>query len=181
MSKNRSLPVVFVVLALLGGCAATVQRSQIPESAPSMNIPAESARRVVLNMQLDPRHPQDSGWNDFKQEWIDITKQQSLAQGYEFAAQDGAPQPTGQAGTLMVVRIDDYRHVGVAARVMLGIMTGNAFIDAKVEFRDLQSGKLYGERSYNTSSSAMQGVFAPVTPKQIYALADEALAEIKRR
>ncbi|WP_292448475.1 DUF4410 domain-containing protein [Methylibium sp.] len=110
-----------------------------------------------------------------------MTKQQSLAQGYEFAAQDGAPQPTGQAGTLMVVRIDDYRHVGVAARVMLGIMTGNAFIDAKVEFRDLQSGKLYGERSYNTSSSAMQGVFAPVTPKQIYALADEALAEIKRR
>lgn len=146
-----------------------------------MNIPAESARRVVLNMQLDARHPQDSGWKAFKQEWIDITRQQSLAQGYEFAAQEGVPQPTGQPGTLLVVRIDDYKHVGIGARMMLGIMTGNAFIDAKVEFRDLQSGKLYGERSYNTSSSAMQGVFAPVTPKQIYALADEALAEIKRR
>ena len=60
-------------------------------------------------------------------------------------------------------------------------MTGNAFIDAKIEFRDLKAGALYGERAYNTSSSAVHGVFAAVTPKQIYAIADETLAEIKRR
>jgi hypothetical protein len=59
-------------------------------------------------------------------------------------------------------------------------MTGNAFIDAKVEFRDLASGNLYGERSFNTTSSAWEGIFASTTPKQIYALADEIIGEIRR-
>lgn len=60
-------------------------------------------------------------------------------------------------------------------------MTGNAFIDAKVEFRDLASGQPFGERSYNTTSTAGTGIFAPMTPKQIYALVDEIIAEIKRQ
>jgi hypothetical protein len=65
--------------------------------------------------------------------------------------------------------------------MMLGVFTGNAYIDAKIEFRDLMAGTLYGERAYNTSSSAMHGVFAAMTPKQIYAIADETLAQIKQR
>ena len=81
----------------------------------------------------------------------------------------------------MVVRVKDYEHVSIGARVALGILTGNAFIDAQVEFRDLQTGTLYGERSYNTSSRTAQRVFSAVTPKQIYAIADEILAAIKRR
>jgi hypothetical protein len=47
--------------------------------------------------------------------------------------------------------------------------------------RDLKAGTLYGERDYNTSSSALHGVFAAMTPKQIYAISDETLAEIKQR
>jgi hypothetical protein len=171
-----------IAAALLAGCAATVQRTD-PASvtAATVNIPSESTQRVVLSMQLDPRHPQDAGWKSFKQEWIDIMQERASEQGLKFAVQDGDPKPTGEAGTLMVVRVNDYRHVGIGSRIMLGIMTGNAFIDAKIEFRDLKVGTLYGEREYNTSSSAWHGVFAAVTPKQIYAIADETLAEIKRR
>jgi len=175
----------FALLAVavsLAGCAATVQKSAPAGAAPAaIQIPADSSKRVVLSMQLDPKHPQDTGWQAFKQEWIDITKEQATAQGLQFAAQDGAPKPSGESGTLLVVRVNDYRHVGVGARIFGGIMTGNAFIDAKVEFRDLKTGTLYGERSYNTSSSAGHGIFAAVTPKQIYAIADEALGEIKGR
>ena len=136
---------------------------------------------MVLSMQLDPKHAQDAGWKSFKQECIDIVQERALAQGFKFAVQEGDPKPTGEAGTLIVVRVNDYRHVGIGSRIASGIMTGNAFIDAKVEFRDLKAGGLYGERAYNTSSSAAHGVFAAVTPKQIYAIADETLSEIKRR
>ncbi len=147
---------------------------------PSMKIPPAASKRLVLNMQLDPKHPKDSGWDSFKKEWFDITKEQATAQGVAFAAQEGEPKPTGEAGTLVVVRIADYKHVGVGARIFLGVMTGNAYIDAKAEFRDLSTGKPHGERQYNTSSSAWQGVFASVTPKQIYGLADQFLLEMKR-
>ncbi len=97
-----------------------------------------------------------------------------------FATQEGEPKGTREAGTLVVVRVKDYKHVTVGMRLMLGAMTGNAYVDSKVEFRDLATGELRGERSYNTSSSAVQGIFAPVTPKQIYALVDEVIGEIKR-
>jgi hypothetical protein len=172
----------------LGGCAATVERAAPAGSTatapsqqqPSMKIPAEAGKRLVLNMQLDPKHATDTGWPDFKKEWVDITQEQATGKGMAFTTQDGEAKATGEQGTLVVVRINDYRYVSIAKRVMLGIMSGNAYIDSKVEFRDLATGKLYGERAYNTSSSAWGGVFSAMTPKQIYALADEIIGEIKQ-
>jgi len=164
----------------LGGCAATVEKTgPLGVSPAPIQVPAASAKRVVLNVQLDPRHPADAGWLAFRKEWIDITSEQAGKQGLPLAVQDGEAKPTGEAGVLMVVKVNDYRHVGIGQRMMLGIMTGNAFIDARVEFRDLNTGAAFGERNYNTSSSGGHGVFAAVTPKQIYAIADETLGEIK--
>jgi hypothetical protein len=175
----------------LGGCAATVERAAPAgssstaaapsQSQPSMKIPTEAGKRLVLNMQLDPKHAAtDTGWPDFKKEWIDITKEQATGKGMAFTTQDGEAKATGEQGTLVVVRINDYRYVTVGKRMAFGIFTGNAYIDSKVEFRDLATGKLLGERAYNTSSSAWGGVFAAMTPKQIYALADEIIGEIKQ-
>jgi hypothetical protein len=146
-----------------------------------MKIPAEAGKRLVLNMQLDAKQAAtDTGWPDFKKEWIDITKEQATGKGMAFTTQDGEAKATGEQGTLVVVRINDYRYVTVGKRMAFGIFTGNAYIDSKVEFRDLATGKLYGERAYNTSSSAWGGVFSAMTPKQIYALADEIIGEIKQ-
>jgi hypothetical protein len=175
----------------LGGCAATVDRAApangtaaaapSQQQQPSMKIPAEAGKRLVLNMQLDPKlAATDASWPDFKKEWIDITKERATGKGMTFATQDGEAKATGEQGTLVVVRINDYRHVTIGKRMMFGVMTGNAYIDSKVEFRDLATGKLHGERAYNTSSSAWGGVFSAMTPKQIYALADEIIGEIKQ-
>ncbi len=188
----RFTTLLAVCALTLGGCAATVDRTAPAtntaagtaaapsQQQPSMKIPAEAGKRLVLNMQLDPKHVADANWPEFKKEWIDITKEQAAGKAMAFATQDGEAKGTGEPGTLVVVRINDYRHVTISKRVWLGVMTGNAFIDSKVEFRDLATGKLYGERAYNTSSSAWGGVFAAMTPKQIYALADEIIGEIKQ-
>ena len=185
----RFITVLAAAALILGGCAASVERkapsadagAPAPQQQASMKIPADAGKRLVLNMQLDPKlAATDTGWSDFKKEWIDITKEQATGKGMSFATQDSEAKATGEPGTLVVVRINDYRHVTVGRRIALGVFSGNAYIDSKVEFRDLATGKLYGERAYNTSSSAWGGVFSAMTPKQIYALADEIVGEIKR-
>jgi hypothetical protein len=58
-------------------------------------------------------------------------------------------------------------------------LTGNAYVDSSVQFRNLKTGALLGERKYNTSSSAWQGIFAPMTEKQVQAIATQIVNEIK--
>ena len=57
-------------------------------------------------------------------------------------------------------------------------MTGNAYIDAKASYTDLHDGKEFGERAYDTTSSAWGGVFAKMTPQQVDAVASKVFAEM---
>jgi hypothetical protein len=88
---------------------------------------------------------------------------------------------SGQPGTLLAVNVNDYRVVGQGARILFGIMTGNAYIDAQLRYTDLQNGAAFGAQGINTSSSAGHGIFATVTPKQIYAIADDVIRQMKTR
>ncbi len=94
---------------------------------------------------------------------------------------DGEPKPTGQAGTLVAVHVNDYRYVSAGARFGLGVMTGNAYVDAKIRFLDLKTGQSFGEQTINTSSSAWQGIFSAMTDKQLQAIAKEIVNDIKPR
>ena len=57
--------------------------------------------------------------------------------------------------------------------------TGNAFIKAKVRYLDLATGRSFGEEAIDTSSSAWQGIFAPMTDKQLAAIAKEVVGKVK--
>jgi hypothetical protein len=57
-------------------------------------------------------------------------------------------------------------------------MTGNAFVNAKVSFRDLNTGQVWGERHYDTSSTAWQGVFSAMTDKQVKAIGKEIVTTL---
>lgn len=105
-----------------------------------------------------------SDWAPFKQLWREALKEEATPLGATFAAQEGEPKSTGAPGTLILVDVEDFRLVSAGARIGLGIMTGNAFVKAHVSFRDLSSGDdAWGNRQYDTTSSAWQGVFAPMT------------------
>jgi len=95
-----------------------------------------------------------------------------------FGVQKGDARSTGEGGTLLQVYVNDYRMVGIGARIFLGVMTGNAYIDAKASYTDLNDGKEFGERTYNTTSSAWGGVFAKMTPQQVDAIASMVFAEL---
>lgn len=168
-----------MALPLLAGCAATVQQG----STAGAPLPArtEAAQNVVLNVTGSSVSTQSDDWEPFKGEWRSAMAAAASARGAAFSVQEGSPRPTGEAGTLVVVDVADYRYLSTGARIGLGAFSGNAYVDSTVRFLDLRTGAVLGQRDYDTSSSAWQGVFAPMTGKQVQAIAEQVMADIAPR
>jgi hypothetical protein len=173
---------ILLVIALASGCATTggsqdSASAAAPKgdtvAAPSapLAIPPAAAKRLVLIMTGPTTVTQAKDWPAFQEEWRATFADHAKAAGVSFDVQKGDAHSIGASGTLLQVYVNDYRMVGVGARIFLGVMTGNAYIDAKGTYSDLESGNPFGERVYNTSSSAWGGVFAKMTPQQVDAVA----------
>ena len=180
MKKPTMLVTAALIGAALAGCAATVQRGPTADAAP-IRIPAESSRNIVMNVTGSSVATESDDWEPFKGEWRAAMAAAAASRGAGFSTQEGAPRATGQPGTLVIVDVNDYRYLTPGARFGLGVMIGNAYVDAKVRFADLKTGASLGERTYNTSSSAWQGIFSAMTDKQVQAICREVIAEIDPR
>ncbi|MCC2633411.1 MAG: hypothetical protein K0S48_1297 [Ramlibacter sp.] len=119
-------------------------------------------------------------WPAFKKEWNDTFAEHAKIAGIGFAfAEPDTPQARGEDGTLVHVTVNDYRMVGIGSRVFFGVMTGNAYVDARIRFSSLRDGTPFGEQQQNTSSSAWSGIFAKVTPQQVDAIAADVFKSVK--
>jgi len=58
-------------------------------------------------------------------------------------------------------------------------MTGDAYVNSNVTFIDLQPGRQIGERSYNTSSTGVQGILSAMTEKQVTAICKKIIPDIQ--
>jgi hypothetical protein len=182
-------PILFALALALAGCAAPQKTDKAePPAAPAetaapatppVPVPAASARKVVLAMTGSKKVVEAKDWADFKKEWRDTFADHAKDANIAYTFVDGEARPLGEAGTLLAVHVEDYRMVGIGARIMFGIMTGNAFIDARIRFLDLRDGKPFGEQAHNTTSSAWGGVFAKVTPQQVDAIAADVFKDLK--
>lgn len=170
---------LLLTTALLGGCAATVQKGA---STAPLAISPEASQRVVLHMTGSAEVLQSKDWEAFKGEWRGALRGEAASAGIAFDALDSLPPPGGRApGTLLVVHVNDYRYLTPGARCGLGILTGNAYIDARLRFLDLKSGASFGEQSVNTSSTAWQGIFSAMTDKQVAAISRDVVQQLKAR
>jgi hypothetical protein len=187
-----SLALAVSISLLLGACAssrsdkteapaapAKAEAETAAPATPPVPVPAASARKLVLAMTGPKKVTEAKDWADFKKEWRDTFAEHAKQAGIAFSFVDGEAKPQGEAGTLLAVQVDDYRMVGIGARIFFGVMTGNAFIDAKLRFLDLRDGKPFGEQQHNTTSSAWSGVFAKVTPQQVDAIATDVFKDLK--
>ena len=161
---------------LLAGCASTVKKQDGSAPVP-VGIKAPG-KNVVLNLTGSDTTTSAKDWTGFKGIWNDECSDEFHQAEAQFSMQDGAPRPMGSEGDLVVVNILDYRYVSIGARVAFGIMTGNAFINAQVGFRDLKTGQTWTTKTYDTKSSAWNGVFAAMTTKQVRAICHEILGEV---
>ena len=175
MRSGSKLVMTLVATALLGGCAATVKKSG--DEAP-VKVGANATKAIVLNIKGESDATSSKDWGTFKDVWRDALKEEAAAVGATVTTQDGDPKATGHPGTLLAVDGIDFRYVSTGARIGLGVMTGNAFVNAQVRFQDLSNGQVWGERHYDTKSSAWQGVFSPMTDKQVHAICKEIVTSL---
>lgn len=189
---NKSAIAGALSVLVLAGCAST-QKGSAPEptppaaaAAPAMpmqpvRVAPGAGRKVVLNMTGAKTSVDAKDWSSFKEEFRATFAEHAKIAGISFAMQEGPAKPMGEAGTLVTVHVVDYRQVGIGARVFFGAMTGNAYINAKVAFQDLNNGAKFGDQAYSTETSALAGVFGQVTPQQVNQIAGGVFGEIKGR
>lgn len=169
--------VLLVAAAIaLTGCAASVNRPD--GGVGTMTLTPRAAQKIVLTVQGSPQASASSDWETLRAQWRESMGVAAKAAGLGFSYVDSG-LPGGQdAATHVKVIVSDYRYVSAGARFGLGVFTGNAFVVAQTEFLELPGHKLIGTRAYDTTSSAWQGVFAPMTGKQIDAICTEIVKEV---
>lgn len=176
--RRRSL---FAALGgLLGGCAATVQTHTPPAGGtPRLAVPAVPTIQVGLLVTATPAMRAAAGWPAFRAEWRNAFKGATAAAGLRMAYFETEPSENLPGTVLVRITVNDYRHISTGMRWALGGFTGNAFVEADVEFIELPGKRSLGSRRYSSSSSFWQGVLAPMTDKQLPALAAAMVQELR--
>jgi hypothetical protein len=172
---NKKCILVALAAIALGGCAASVKKG---DNAAPVKVGADASKRLILNMTGSKDSTTSSDWEPFKGLWRQALQEDMAANGAPFSAQEGEPKSTGEPGTLLVVDIVDFRYLTAAVRFGFGVMTGNAFVNARVSFRDLKTGEVWGEQRYDTSSTAWEGIFSAMTEKQVRAICKEIVGNL---
>jgi len=178
MQRFFKLAFLSTVIAL-AGCAANVQRQSGGEQ--NFSVSKAAAKQLSLDVQGNEQMAASSDWQQFREAWKTGMAEAAGAAGIALVPKAAEPAPTAPPSTQVVVKINDYRYITRGARVAAGIMTGNAYIDADVSFIEMPAGTVLGTRKYSTSSSAWQGVFAPMTESQIRGISDEIVKEVAQR
>lgn len=161
---------------LLAGCAASVRTSG---DAEPLAIPLESRSTVAVQFSGSGKVLANPQWGRLTASWRGALQREASNVGYRLSAPRGdysSPAPA----TLLRIEVSNFRYLTSDMRFSFGVMTGNAWVDAKVEYIDAETGALYGSRTYNTSSSAWEGVLSAMTDEQLAALSREIISEIAR-
>ena len=178
MKIISGIGIALTLTALLGACSATVKKN---DDVKPVRVGANATKAIVLNMTGGKDATDSKDWGPFKDVWREALQEEAGVVGATVSTQEGEAKPTGAPGTLLAVNVADFRYVSTGARIGFGVMTGNAFVNAQVSFRDLNTGDVWGERQYDTASSAWQGVFAPMTDKQVHAICKEIVTTLSNR
>ncbi len=169
-----------VLALLLGSCAARVQAPSAQAAhPPRLATPAVATTQLGLLLTGPPALRAAPGWPAFRSQWRSAFKGATTAGGLRMASFETEPTENLPGTVLVRITINDYRHVTVLQRWTLGLFTGNAFVDAEVEFIELPTRRSLGSRRYNTASSAWQGVWSAMTDKQLAALAAAMVQELR--
>ena len=139
------------------------------------------ARQVYLVVRASPDIAKSADWPAFRDEWRDQIKHSAEQDGWHFTILDAEPPRDTAAGTLIAIYINDYRYVSAAARVLFGIMTGNAFIQGAAELHEYPGKQAIGTVGLNVSSSARGGVASAMTGRQVATLTGDIFARLNQR
>lgn len=169
--KNTLMAFATAVSLLLAGCANVDRGSN---GAMPLSIPAASTARFVLNVQGSAKAAASPDWPTLQAQFAQSLSEAVAGRNIAVKTQNSKATPTGEAGTLIVVTVADFRYAPTGSATTDD--GRHPFVDTRVRYEELRSGAVYGERSYDTQSSALARVFSETTAKQVDAIA-QAIAD----
>lgn len=170
--KNLAL-ICIVSCAVLSGCAANLKQG----GSGDLRISEAAKSNLVVKFEGNDKVQANSDWAQLQSTWNTSLKAEAASNGYQVSEQQGST--TANDGVLMVVNVSNFRYISTGARVGAGIMVGNAWVNSTVDFRNLKSGQTIGVRTYDTTSSAWEGVMSAMTDKQVKAISKQMISDIK--
>jgi hypothetical protein len=159
---------------LLSGCAASVKSG----GTEVLTIEESAKKNLVVNIQGNGKVRQNDDWIRLRQEWNEALKNEADRAGYHLTESHVA-NPAEKEGVGIKINVTNFRYLTPGSRYVAGVMVGNAWINSSADYSDLKSGRLIGTRTYDTSSSAWEGVMSAMTQEQVEAIAQQIISDIK--
>ena len=175
--KKFALPFALscvIGVAMLSGCAASVKSG----GGASLVIQESAKQNLVVSFTGNEKVLHNDDWPLLKSDWSDALKAEAVNAGYSLKEAQSMSQGNAQ-GVGITVNVSNFRYLTPGARYGAGVMVGNAWVNSTANFSDLSTGKLIGSRTYDTSSSAWEGVMSAMTQKQVQAIAKQIISDIK--
>jgi hypothetical protein len=172
--KSAFVVSCFVAVSLLSGCAASVKSG----GTETLAIPESAKHNLVVNFQGNAKVQQNEDWPRLQQEWNDALRNEATRAGYSLSAAPGK-SAADKDGVGIKINVTNFRYLTPGARYGAGVMVGNAWVNSSADYSDLKSGRLFGTRTYDTSSSAWEGVMSAMTKEQVEAIAQQIISDIK--
>lgn len=159
---------------LLSGCAASVKSG----GTDTLSIQESAKQNLIVSLQGNTKVQQNEDWPRLKREWNDALQVEATRAGYNLV-ENPASIPDGKDGVGVKINVTNFRYLTPGARYGAGVMVGNAWINSSADYSDLKSGRLIGTRTYDTSSSAWEGVMSAMTQEQVQAISQKIISDIK--
>ncbi|WP_058542885.1 DUF4410 domain-containing protein [Pseudomonas fluorescens] len=163
-----------VAVLMLGGCAASVKSG----GTETLVIQESAKQNLVVNFQGNSKVQQNEDWPRLRQEWNDALQVEATRAGYSLT-ETQASSLDGKDGVGIKINVTNFRYLTPGARYGAGVMVGNAWVNSSADYSDLKSGRLIGTRTYDTSSSAWEGVMSAMTKEQVQAISQKIISDIK--
>ncbi|WP_246355522.1 hypothetical protein [Pseudomonas reactans] len=103
---------------------------------------------------------QNPDWNLLKRDWNNALQVEARQTGFNIT-ENPAVAPSGEDGVDININVSKFRDI------------------ERADYADLQSGTPTGSRTYDTSSSAWEGIASAMTQKQVLAIAKQMISDIK--
>lgn len=163
-----------LAVSLLAGCAASVKS----DGSGTLAIQESAKQNLVVNFKGNSKVQQNEDWPLLQRDWNEALQAEAARAGYGLT-ETQALSPGNKEGVGITINVSNFRYLTPGARYGAGIMVGNAWVNSSADFSDLKSGSLIGTRTYDTSSSAWEGAMSAMTKKQVQAIAQQIISDIK--
>ncbi len=172
--KSAALLTCATAVLALTGCAASVKSG----GTETLVIQEPAKKNLVVTLEGSSKVQQNDDWLRLKQEWNEALLAQANRAGLNLAGEKA--ELTNENDAVCVkINVTNFRYLTPGARYGAGVMVGNAWINSSVEYSYLKSRKVIGTRTYDTSSSAWEGVMSAMTKEQAEAITQKIISDIK--